>query len=129
MGLVVLKKIENITDFTESEEKGLVSEIRAGITLYGYNDIIAKAKEIDKNNFNKECFGISFNYNHKENRLFILGENSSIYYVDESGNDNYFKISQININNLKRQIIMEIKKFLKNKDEYIEKNNIWYDKM
>ena len=125
MSLMLLRKIENITDFEDTQ--GLTSEIRAEIDLIDCEDIIKKAKKIDKENYSKECFGISFNYVHNEDKLYLLGDlDNAIYYVDNDGNDNYFKTSKININNLERQIMIEFKKFLQDKNKYIEENNVWY---
>ena len=128
MSLMLLRKIENITDFEDTQ--GLISEIRAEIDLFNCEDIIKKAKEIDKENYSKDCFGISFNYVHNEDKLYLLGDlDNAIYYVDNNGDNNYFKTSKININNLERQIMIEFKKFLQDKKKYTEENNVWYDVM
>lgn len=125
--LILLKQIQRITDFEDTN--GLVSEIVAEVKLVNCEDLENQAKAIDKENYSKDCFGIDFNYIHSEQKLYLLGSEIGIYYVDNLGNKNYFKTSNIIINNLERQIKKEYQKFLQDKDLYCKENGTWYDIM
>ena len=63
--LVLLKQLERIVDFIEKEEVE-TSEINAQLKLVNCDDLIQQAKDIDKENYNEDCFGISFNYVYDE---------------------------------------------------------------
>lgn len=125
--LVLLKQIQRVTDFEDTN--GLVSEIVAEVKLVNCKDLENQAKAIDKENYSKDCFGIDFNYIHNEQKLYLLGSEIGIYYVDNLGDKNYLKTSKIIVNNLERQIMQEYQKFLQNKDLYCKDNGTWYDIM
>ena len=58
--LVLLKQIERIVDFVE-QGKVETSEINAQLKLVNCDDLIQQAKDIDKEDYSEDCFGISFN--------------------------------------------------------------------
>ena len=124
--LVLLKQIERIADFVE-KEKVETTEINAQLKLVSCDELIKQAKEIDKENYSENCFGISFNYVYDDDKLYILNVPDHIYYIDNNGNKNYLEVNHLIINNLERIIIAEFKEFLKDKEKYIKENNIVYD--
>ena len=91
------------------------------------NDLIQQAKDIDKEDYSEDCFGISFNYVYDDDRLYILNVPDHIYYIDNNGNKNYLEVNHLIINNLERVIMAEFKKFLKDKKKYIKENNVMYE--
>lgn len=124
--LVLLKQIEKIADFIEGE-KVETTEINAQLKLINCDELIKQAKEIDKENYSEDCFGISFNYVYDDDRLYILNVPDHIYYIDNNGNKNYLEVNHLIINNLERIIMVEFKKFLKDKEKYIKENNVMYE--
>ena len=79
--LVLLKQIERIVDFVE-QGKVETSEINAQLKLINCDDLIQQAKDIDKEDYSEDCFGISFNYVYDDDRLYILNVPDHIYYID-----------------------------------------------
>lgn len=124
--LILLKQIERIADFIEGE-KVETTEINAQLKLINCDELIKQAKEIDKENYSENCFGISFNYVYDDDKLYILNVPDHIYYIDNNGNKNYLEVNHLIINNLERIIMSEFKKFLKDKEKYIKENNVIYD--
>lgn len=126
--LILVNKLEKISDFKENE-KIETTEIVANLKLLNCEKIIAEAKELDKKDFNENCFCIAFNYIYEEDKLYILNVPNSIYYVDINGEKNYFEVDNLIIGNIERSIYMEFKKFLKNKQTYIEKNSVLFQEI
>lgn len=124
--LVLLKQIERIVDFVE-QGKVETSEINAQLKLVNCDDLIQQAKDIDKEDYSEDCFGISFNYVYDDDRLYILNVPDHIYYIDNNGNKNYLEVNHLIINNLERVIMAEFKRFLKDKEKYIKENNVMYE--
>lgn len=121
--LILVNKIEKIVDFKDNEG----CEIQVALKLINCDDLIKQAKELDKENFCDECFGISFNYIYNDNKLYILNIPNCIYYIDDNGEKNYFEVEDYIINNIKRIVMAELKKFIQDKNKYILKNNIYYE--
>ena len=84
-----------------------------------------QAKAIDKENYSKECFGIEYNYIHNENKICLL--DYGMYYIDNNGDKHYLDCGKFNLINIKNSVLMEYKKFLQNKDEYLKNHNTDYD--
>lgn len=121
--LILAKKIEQIVDFKDNEG----CEIQVVLKLINCDDLIKQAKEIDKEIFCDKCFGISFNYIYNDNKLYILNIPDCIYYIDDNGEKNYFEVEDYIINNIKRIVMAELKKFIQDKNKYMLKNNIYYE--
>ena len=109
------------------EKKNETSEINAQLKFVNCNDLIQQAKDIDKEDYSEDCFGISFNYVYDDDKLYILNIPDHIYYIDNNGNKNYLEVNHLIINNLEKVIMAEFKKFLKDKEKYIKENNVIYD--
>ena len=121
MGLVLVKNIQRITDFEEVDN--ITTHIVVELKLVECKQLEEQAKAIDKENYSKECFGIEYNYIHKEKALLDYG----MYYVDNNGNKNYMDCGKFNLINIKNSVLIEYKKFLQNKDEYLKNHNTDYD--
>ena len=121
--LILVNKIEKIVDFKDNEG----CEIQVALKLINCDDLIKQAKEIDGENFCNKCFGISFNYIYNDNKLYILNIPDCIYYIDNNGEKNYFEVKNYIINNIKRIVVAELKKFIQDKNKYISNNDIAYD--
>lgn len=123
MGLVLVKNIQRITDFEEVDN--ITTHIVVELKLVKCKQLEEQAKAIDKENYSKECFGIEYNYIHKEKALHLL--DYGMYYVDNNGNKNYMDCGKFNLINIKNSVLIEYKKFLQNKDEYLKNHNTDYD--
>lgn len=121
--LILAKKIEKIVDFKDNEG----CEIQVALKLINCDDLIKQAKDIDKEDYSEDCFGISFNYVYDDDRLYILNVPDHICYIDNNGEKNYFEVENYIINNIKRIVMAELKKFIQDKNKYILKNNIYYE--
>jgi hypothetical protein len=124
--LVLVKSLEKITGFKENNKIDTY-EIVANLRLVNCDNLVKQAKEIDKEDYNENCFCVSFNYVVDEDKLYILNVPNAIYYVDMEGENNYLEVSDLIINNLERVIYAEFKKFLKNTDEYVEENKTIFE--
>ena len=105
-----------LVDF-DKNYKEWTTEIRVVLST---NDkkIIKKAQKIDKEYFNKKCFGIAFNYVHNESKMYLLG--NGFYYVDNGGDENYIQIDKDIIKRLQNKTEIEYKKYLENEKEYLD---------
>ena len=109
--------ITDIIDFDKDYKEDWTTEIRIALKVTD-KDIIKKAKKIDKEYFNKKCFGLNFNYVHSENKMYVLGE--GFYYVDNGGDDNYIKIDKDIVKELQDITETEYLKYLDNREEYLK---------
>lgn len=119
--LLLVKKIEKIVEFEEGYE------VNVELKLLNCKELEDKAKEIDKENYSDNCFGISFNYVKDEDMIYINFIPNCIYYIDEDGEKNYFEVEPYLINNIQRVLLVEIRKFVKDKENYITENKVEYD--
>lgn len=124
--MIRFKNIDRIVDF----DKGFTewtTEIRVVLSVTD-KELLEKAKEIDKEYFNKNCFGIGFNYDHEENKMYLLGE--GLYYVDNGGDNNYLKISKDTIIKIQDKTEKEYKKYLQDNDKYLKNHKcLWVDEI
>lgn len=124
--MIRFKNIDRIVDF----DKGFTewtTEIRVVLSVTN-KELLEKAKEIDKEYFNKNCFGIGFNYDHEENKMYLLGE--GLYYVDNGGDNNYLKISKSTIIKIQDKTEKEYKKYLQDNDKYLKNHKyLWVDEI
>lgn len=123
MGLVLVKSIQRITDFEEVDN--ITTHIVVELKLVECKQLEEQAKAIDKENYSKECFGIEYNYIHNENKICLL--DYGMYYIDNNGDKHYLDCGKFNLINIKNSVLMEYKKFLQNKDEYLKNHNTDYD--
>lgn len=123
MGLVLVKNIQRITDFEEVDN--ITTHIVVELKLVKCKQLEEQAKAIDKENYSKECFGIEYNYIHNENKICLL--DYGMYYIDNNGDKHYLDCGKFNLINIKNSVLMEYKKFLQNKDEYLKNHNTDYD--
>lgn len=123
MGLVLVKNIQRITDFEEVDN--ITTHIVVELKLVECKQLEEQAKAIDKENYLKECFGIEYNYIHNENKICLL--DYGMYYIDNNGDKHYLDCGKFNLINIKNSVLMEYKKFLQNKDEYLKNHNTDYD--
>lgn len=123
MGLVLVKNIQRITDFEEIDN--ITTHIVVELKLVECKQLEEQAKAIDKENYSKECFGIEYNYIHNENKICLL--DYGMYYIDNNGDKHYLDCGKFNLINIKNSVLMEYKKFLQNKDEYLKNHNTDYD--
>lgn len=123
MGLVLVKSIQRITDFEEVDN--ITTHIVVELKLVKCKQLEEQAKAIDKENYSKECFGIEYNYIHNENKICLL--DYGMYYIDNNGNKHYLDCGKFNLINIKTSVLIEYKKFLQNKDEYLKNHNTDYD--
>ncbi len=123
MGLVLVKNIQRITDFEEVDN--ITTHIVVELKLVECKQLEEQAKAIDKENYSKECFGIEYNYIHNENKICLL--DYGMYYIDNNGDKHYLDCGKFNLINIKNSVLMEYKKFLQNKDEYLKNHNTDYD--
>ena len=123
MGLVLVKNIQRITDFEEVDN--ITTHIVVELKLVECKQLEEQAKAIDKENYSKECFGIEYNYVHNENKICLL--DYGMYYIDNNGDKHYLDCGKFNLINIKNSVLMEYKKFLQNKDEYLKNHNTDYD--
>lgn len=123
MGLVLVKNIQRITDFEEVDN--ITTHIVVELKLVECKQLEKQAKAIDKENYSKECFGIEYNYIHNENKICLL--DYGMYYIDNNGDKHYLDCGKFNLINIKNSVLMEYKKFLQNKDEYLKNHNTDYD--
>ena len=123
MGLVLVKNIQRITDFEEVDD--ITTHIVVELKLVECKQLEEQAKAIDKENYSKECFGIEYNYIHNENKICLL--DYGMYYIDNNGDKHYLDCGKFNLINIKNSVLMEYKKFLQNKDEYLKNHNTDYD--
>ena len=123
MGLVLVNNIQRITDFEEVDN--ITTHIVVELKLVECKQLEEQAKAIDKENYSKECFGIEYNYIHNENKICLL--DYGMYYIDNNGDKHYLDCGKFNLINIKNSVLMEYKKFLQNKDEYLKNHNTDYD--
>lgn len=123
MGLVLVKNIQRITDFEEVDN--ITTHIVVELKLVECKQLEEQAKAIDKENYSKECFGIEYNYIHNENKICLL--DYGMYYIDNNGDKHYLDCGKFNLINIKNSVLIEYKKFLQNKDEYLKNHNTDYD--
>lgn len=123
MGLILVKNIQRITDFEEVDN--ITTHIVVELKLVECKQLEEQAKAIDKENYSKECFGIEYNYIHNENKICLL--DYGMYYIDNNGDKHYLDCGKFNLINIKNSVLMEYKKFLQNKDEYLKNHNTDYD--
>lgn len=123
MGLVLVKNIQRITDFEEVDN--ITTHIVVELKLVECKQLEEQAKAIDKENYSKECFGIEYNYIHNENKICLL--DYGMYYIDNNGDKHYLDCGKFNLINIKTSVLIEYKKFLQNKDEYLKNHNTDYD--
>lgn len=123
--LILVNKLDRIVDFEDKE----ACEINVELKLVNCDNLVKQAKEIDKENFCNECFGISFNYIYDDDKIYILNVPNCIYYIDDNGEKNYFEVKDYIINNIKRIVMAELKKFIQDKNKYILRNNIYFEKI
>lgn len=121
--LVLVNKLDRIVDFGDKE----ACEINVELKLLNCDNLVKQAKEIDKEDFCNECFGISFNYIYDDDKLYILNVPNCIYYIDTNGEKNYLEVADYVINNIERIVMTEFKKFLQDKDKYMLENGTDYD--
>lgn len=123
--LILVRQIQRIADFVEYngvETSHLVIELK----LVNCKILEKKGKQIDKENYSKDCFGIEFNYIHSTKELCIL--DNGLYYVDNNGDKHYLEVDKLHIGNIMRSTIFEYNRFLKNKKKYLEENtNVLYE--
>lgn len=123
--LILVNKLDRIVDFEDKE----ACEINVELKLVNCDNLVKQAKEVDKEDFCNECFGISFNYIYDDDKLYILNVPNCIYYIDDNGEKNYFEVKDYIINNIKRIVMAELKKFIQDKNKYILRNNIYFEKI
>lgn len=123
MSLVLLKKIDSIFEFVDT--RGLNSNIVCELKLLNCKDLEEKAKQIDKENYSQDCFGIEFNYLYNEKKFYML--DFGLYYIDNLGRKHFLECEKWHINNIIRQLDCEFKKFLQNKEKYSKDNGIDWD--
>jgi len=116
-----VREIQRVTDFEEDMTSHIVVELK----LVNYDKLEEQAKQIDKENYSKDCFGIEYNYVHNEEKLYVLDD--GMFYVDNLGNKHFLECSKSNLKIIERCVLMEYKKFLKNKEEYLKNHNMSYD--
>ena len=121
--LILVNKLDRIVDFEDKE----ACEINVELKLVNCDNLVKQAKEIDKENFCNECFGISFNYIYDDDKIYRLNVPNCIYYIDTNGEKNYLEVADYVINNIERIVMTEFKKFLQDKNKYILKNDIYYE--
>lgn len=123
--LLLVREIQKLSDF-KNNGKIDVCEIIAELDLLNCKELEEKARELDGENYNNKCFGINFNYVYDEDMAYINFMPNSIYYIDENGEKNYFKVEPYLINNIQRIILFEVRKFIKDKEKYVNDNKIEY---
>lgn len=123
MSLILLNKIERITEFDDTN--GINSHIVCELKLLNYKNLEEKAKQIDKENYSKDCFGIEFSYVYNENKFYVL--DFGIFYIDNNGRKNFLECEKKHIISVQRQMEIEFTKFLKNKEKYSKDNNVDWD--
>lgn len=52
-------------------------------------EYIKKAKEIDGENFNEDCFGVCVHFDEKGFHIVEDSENHELYYIDNDGDKHY----------------------------------------
>lgn len=123
--LILVRQIQKIVDFVEYngvETSHLVIELK----LVNCETLEEKGKQIDKENYSKDCFCVEFNYIHSKNELCIL--DNGLYYVDNNGDKHYLEVDKLHIGNIMRSTVFEYNKFLKDKKKYLEENtNVFYE--
>ena len=58
------------------------------------NKYVELAKEIDKENYSDECFGICINYDEETEKIEIVSDKSEdeqLYYIDNNGYKHWFE--------------------------------------
>lgn len=123
MNLILVREIQKITDFVEREE--LTSHIVVELKLVNCKELENIGKEIDKENYSKDCFGIDFYYIHSTKKIYAL--DNGLYYLDNNGRKNHIGSSRLELGNIIRSIHFEYGKFLKDKNKYLKENNTDYD--
>lgn len=123
MSLILVRQIQRITDF--SDVNGLTSHIVVELKLVNCQKLEEKAKQIDKENYSKDCFCIEFNYINNEKKLYML--DSGLFYIDNNGEKHFLECNRYNLSNIKNSVLIEYNKFLKDKKNYIKEHNICYD--
>lgn len=123
MSLVLLKRIDSIFEFVDT--RGLNSNIECELKILNCKDLEEQAKQIDKENYSQDCFGMEFNYVAEEDTFYVIGTNN-IYYIDNNGRKNYLKCKNEDryARNIQRQLEVEFAKFVKDKEKYSKENNI-----
>lgn len=121
MSLILVREIQRVTDFEEDKTSHIVVELK----LVNYDKLEEQAKQIDKENYSKDCFGIEYNYVHNEEKLYVLDD--GMFYVDNLGNKHFIECGKSNLKIIERCVLMEYKKFLKDKEKYLKNHNMTYD--
>ena len=123
MSLILVRKIQRITDFDDTN--GLTSHIVVELKLVNCKKLEEKAKQIDKGNYSKDCFCIEFNYVYNDDNFYLLDD--GLYYIDNDGKKNFLECNRTELINIVNSVELEFRKFLKDKEKYIKKNNVSYD--
>lgn len=125
--LILVKQLERIVDFVENNSVD-TTNIFVDLELINCDELEKQAMEIDKEDYSKDCFQIEYNYIHSTNKLYIIGY--GIFYIDIDGEKNYLDVDKIHLGNIERSVRLELDKFLKDKDKYLqEHSNVCYEKM
>lgn len=122
MSLILVREIQRITEF--EDENGNTSHIVIELDLINCKDLEEKAKQIDKENYSNKCFGIEYNYVHNEDKLYVL--ENGLFYIDNCGDKHFIECKNHHIRNITKATLFEFKKFLNNKEKYLENNNTEY---
>lgn len=125
--MIRFKCLDRLVDFDKDYKEDWTTEIRAVLVVTD-EDLLNKAKKIDKEYFCKNCFGIAFNYVHNENKIYLLG--NGLYYVDNGGDDNYLKVDKNIIIRLQNKVEQEYKKYLEDNKKYLDTHKyLWVEEL
>lgn len=125
--LILVKQLEKIVDFVENNNVD-TTNIFVDLELINCNELEKQAMKIDKENYSKDCFQIEYNYIHSTNELHLIGY--GIFYINIYGEKNYLDIDKIHLGNIERSVMLELNKFLKDKNKYLQEHtNVCYEKM
>lgn len=118
--LILVRLLQRITDFVEEDK--VTSHLVVELDLLNCKEFEEEGKRIDKENYSKDCFGIEFNYVHFTNELCILDE--GVFYINNNGDKTFLKVNNLLLGNIKRCVLFEYNKFLKDKENYLKNNNV-----
>ena len=125
--LILVKQLERIVDFVENNSVD-TTNIFVDLELINCDELEKQAMKIDKENYSKDCFQIEYNYIHSTNKLHLIGY--GIFYINIYGEKNYLDIDKIHLGNIERSVRLELDKFLKDKNKYLQEHtNVCYEKM
>ena len=125
--LILVKQLERIVDFVENNSVD-TTNIFVDLELINCDELEKQAMEIDKENYSRDCFQIEYNYIHSTKELHLIGY--GIFYINIYGEKNYLDIDKIHLGNIERSVMLELNKFLKDKNKYLQEHtNVCYEKM